>query len=373
MYEIHTGNTHTTAEDVKYNSEKMDILNNHLQELIKADKLQGASYLLSRNGNVFAHSSMGKLSFQDENSDLMPDSLRNIASITKMFTAVLIMKLIENGRLYLEQPVSDILEEFNNQTHGKITIFHLLTHTSGLSADTGYHLEPYPVEISAELMNNKDWLKRCLTGPLQAPVGKVWAYCTIGYAILGEIIRRITGKTYEQNLKEMILTPLKMDSTFIQIPVKYHNRLCVVNKEDLEDCEPLEEETLYPMVSGGGIISSLSDMWKFGEMLRNGGIFEGQRILSRITTNQMVINQLDGITAREWGSDEAVKPMGMGVFLESRGIVPSGTFGHEGGGRCFLYVDKANAFTAISFIPSKHVWVPESQLNVMNIIWSGIE
>lgn len=72
----------------------------------------------------------------------MPDSIRKIYSVTKLFTAVSVMKLIEDDLLYLEQPVMSVIEEFNNPVHSKINIFHLLTHTSGMCPDSGYFNEP---------------------------------------------------------------------------------------------------------------------------------------------------------------------------------------------------------------------------------------
>jgi hypothetical protein len=93
---VHKGETHTTPEEAGFLPERLDQLDTHLLELIAQDRLQGASYLLARHGQVFAHRSMGKLKCGEDSPPLMPDSIRRVASITKAFAAVAIMQLVED-------------------------------------------------------------------------------------------------------------------------------------------------------------------------------------------------------------------------------------------------------------------------------------
>jgi CubicO group peptidase (beta-lactamase class C family) len=135
---------------------------------------------------VFAWKSTGPLSGLEDKGDMQPDSLFGIASITKLFTATAILQLMERGKLVLDQPVSSVIEEFNNPMHGGILIKHLLTHTSGLSADPGACTEPYPLEFWNDDLNRDNWIKWALRGSLQYQTGKVWNYCSRGFMLLGK-------------------------------------------------------------------------------------------------------------------------------------------------------------------------------------------
>ncbi|MCL2722466.1 MAG: beta-lactamase family protein, partial [Treponema sp.] len=90
------GKTDCKPYDVGFNEIRIDVLNNHLQHLIDDGEIQCATYCVSRKGKVFAHGGVGKYSFRtDDNTPVQADSIRWIASITKVFTAVAIMKLVE--------------------------------------------------------------------------------------------------------------------------------------------------------------------------------------------------------------------------------------------------------------------------------------
>jgi CubicO group peptidase (beta-lactamase class C family) len=125
-----------TPEQAGYSPERLEHLDSHYRKLIEDGKVQGVIYAITRDGKVFANRAMGKASFRPEDERLCkPDSIRMIASVTKIFTTSAILKLAEDGLLLVTDPVSKFIEEFNNPTHGKINLRHLLTHTSGLAPD----------------------------------------------------------------------------------------------------------------------------------------------------------------------------------------------------------------------------------------------
>lgn len=160
-------------------------------------------------------------------------SLRKLSSITIAFTSVSIVKLIEDGKLYVDQPVATILEEFNNSMHQGITLFHLLTHTSGIMPVTGYYNEPYPREWwGANGMGN--WIQKVLQGPLVCKPGEAYNYSTVGFALLGEIVTRVSGQPYKDYVIEHILQPLRMNRTFFDIPVELRSEVCTVDERDVE-------------------------------------------------------------------------------------------------------------------------------------------
>jgi CubicO group peptidase (beta-lactamase class C family) len=213
---IHRGKTETTPESVNYSPRSIEWLDAHFSNLVTSGKLQGASYLLARKGKIFACASMGNLTADEETGDLMPDSIRQTASMSKVFTATAVMQLVEQGKLYIEQPVMEIIEEFNTSAHKHITIFNLLTHTSGIAGSPGYFCEPYPYEFPDYF--DKDWITNGLRGLVQAKPGEAWIYSSYGFAILGEIVSRVSGTCFHDYVTEQIITPLGMDHTFYIVP-----------------------------------------------------------------------------------------------------------------------------------------------------------
>ncbi|HEX8545897.1 MAG TPA: serine hydrolase domain-containing protein, partial [Cytophagaceae bacterium] len=140
-----------------------------------------------------------------------PDTKFRLGSITKQFTAVLIMQLVEQGKLKLEGKVTDYLTEYPKASGDKITIHHLLTHTSGIP---NYTDSPnFFKTLSRNPYKPIEFIKQFADLPLQYEPGSTFGYSNSGYFLLGVIIEKVTGKTYDKALQENIFTPLQMNST----------------------------------------------------------------------------------------------------------------------------------------------------------------
>ncbi len=133
------------------------------------------------------------------------DAVFQIGSITKVWTATVIMRLVDEGKLSLDTPVVEVIPDLTlptpEVTKG-VTIRHLLTHTSGIDGDvftdTGRGddcLEKY-VALLADAAQNH-------------PLGATWSYCNSGYSVLGRVIEKLTGKTWDAALKEMLFEPAR--------------------------------------------------------------------------------------------------------------------------------------------------------------------
>jgi CubicO group peptidase (beta-lactamase class C family) len=134
-----------------------------------------------------------------------------LGSITKQFTSMLIMQLVEKGKVKLDDKLSDYLPYYRKDTGEKVTIHHLLTHTSGIPSYTGLpnffqdiSRDPYPVE---------EFIKKYCSGDLEFEPGTKFKYNNSGYFLLGAIVEQVTGKTYENALQENILDPLNLKNT----------------------------------------------------------------------------------------------------------------------------------------------------------------
>jgi CubicO group peptidase (beta-lactamase class C family) len=373
---IHRGKTDCSPQDVKYNPNTLDRLDEHFQGLIEKGTIQAAAYLLARDGKVFSHKSMGRKSAFADKGEFLPDSLRPIASITKVFTTAALLQLMEQGKFFLHQPVSAFIKEFDTDMHRHITIFQLLTHTSGLKADPGNFFEPYPEEWDNSV-TKKNWIKKTLTGPLQFKPGTIWNYCSKGFNILAEIIARLSGMDYDRYIEEYIFKPLGMNSTFFFVPDKLKDKVSLVsewNKERL--MFKREQMPSLSLFGGGGIISSLSDLWKFGQMMLNGGIFKGKRILGRKTVEAAVKPQVKDIKAYNWQprmfDDSFNWTGGLCWEINKHTFLSDGTYDHEGAEGAGLFIDPKENFIFVGFYPDPE-WHGEAWVSPLAIAWSGIE
>jgi len=184
-----------------------------IQEVLTlAHKYQqfNGSALVAENGKVIYKGGFG-LANMEWNIPNTPDTKFRLGSITKQFTAMLTMQLVEQGKIKLDAKISDYLPDYRKDIGQKVTIHHLLTHTSGIPSYTG---QPGFLEnVSRNPYKVDDFVKKYASGNLEFEPGSKYAYNNSGYFLLGAIIEHVTGKPYEQVLKENIFDPLGMKNT----------------------------------------------------------------------------------------------------------------------------------------------------------------
>ncbi len=184
-----------------------------IDELMKAyhsyRQFNGA-VLVAENGKVMLKKGYG-LANMEWNIPVEPDTKFRLGSITKQFTSMLILQLVQEGKIKLEGKLTDYLPDYRKDTGDRITIHHLLNHTSGIPSYTG--LPNFFKESSRDPYSVSDFIKKFASGDLDFEPGTKWNYNNSGYFVLGAIIERVTGKPYEQVLKERILDPLGMKNT----------------------------------------------------------------------------------------------------------------------------------------------------------------
>ena len=139
------------------------------------------------------------------------DTKHRLGSITKQFTSMLIMQLVEQGKLKLDVPISTYLQDYPKANGDVITIHHLLTHTSGTPNYTSF--PGFFRNSSRDPYKPEEFMSVFADSTLEFKPGERFAYSNSGYFILGVIIEKITGKSYEQVLKDNITKPLKMNDT----------------------------------------------------------------------------------------------------------------------------------------------------------------
>ncbi|KLT68041.1 serine hydrolase [Flavobacterium sp. ABG] len=168
------------------------------------------SVLVAEHGKVIFKKGYGQANME-WNIPNQTDTKFRLGSISKQFTAFLIVKLAEGGKIKLDAPITTYLSDYPKATGDKITIHHLLTHTSGIPNYTS--VPKFLEEKSKEPYTPQEFIKTFENLPLEFTPGEKFRYSNSGYFLLGYLIEKITQKTYEQYLQETILTPLKMANT----------------------------------------------------------------------------------------------------------------------------------------------------------------
>ncbi len=175
-----------------------------------ANKQFNGTVLVAEKGQVIFKKGYG-MANMEWNIANTPDTKFRLGSVTKQFTAMLIMQLVETGKIKLTDPVTTYLPDYPKSTGDKITVHHLLTHTSGVP---NYTDVPNFFQTLARNPYTPDaFVKTFADRPLDFEPGTKFSYSNSGYFLLGVLIEHVTGKPYAQVLQENIFTPLQLRDT----------------------------------------------------------------------------------------------------------------------------------------------------------------
>src|SRR5919108_3742995 len=200
----------------------------HVEQLAAGWVAQGITsalvILVARRGVVVLHEAFGRLTPDDDAPLVKRDTIYPIASLAKPITATAAMLLVEDGLLGLQRQVSDSIPEFSGDGKQTVMVHHLLTHTSGLrDQDVDAHATkkrgvvaiPPPEETQHPWINEYLFLR--YDAPLWKPPGVEMSYCSYGYNLLGEIVRRVSGQALADFARDRIFEPLHMQDTFYSV------------------------------------------------------------------------------------------------------------------------------------------------------------
>lgn len=202
-----------------------------------------------------------------------PDTKFRIGSVTKQFTAALIMQLVEEGEIKLDEPITTYLTDYRKDTGDKVTTHHLLNHTSGIpSYTTGEFFQKY----SRDSYELDEFVKRFASGDLEFEPGEAFSYSNSGYHLLGAIIEKVSGKSYKEMLEEKILAPAGMsDSGFDVSATILKNRAQGYEKtaEGYRNAPYLDMGIPY---SAGSMYSTVDDLMKWEIALRENKLLSAE-------------------------------------------------------------------------------------------------
>ena len=173
-------------------------------------RLFNGSVLVAEDGKVIYKKGLG-LANMEWNIPNTPETKFRLGSITKQFTATLIMQLVEQGKVKLDGKISDYLPDYRKDVGDKVTVHQLLNHTSGIPSYTG--LPGFFQDVSRNPYTVGAFVKKYASNDLEFEPGSKFSYNNSGYFLLGAIVEKATGKSYEQVLKEKIFDPIGMKNT----------------------------------------------------------------------------------------------------------------------------------------------------------------
>ncbi len=280
----------------------------------KKDKNFNGTVIVATDGKTDFISAVG-LADRESGSKITPQSKFKIASITKTFTAVLTLKLYEQGKLDLNATIGKYFPEYRGNGRDKVTIHHLLTYSSGIPNEgekTGLLSYKSPINLN-------EYIAEYCSGNLEFESGSKSVYANTEYIILGKIIEKVTGKSFEKVLQKEILSPLKMKDTGMANSRKKVSGLVKTytqneSSKELKDDEPYLIETYF---ASGAMYSTAEDLLKFDT-----AIFS-KKLLQPKTTDLMLkfYPELGYAAYGFWGSD------GYGNFAEKFYYRPGGILG----------------------------------------------
>jgi CubicO group peptidase (beta-lactamase class C family) len=317
--------------------------------------------LVARRGVIVIHEAFGHLAPEQDSPPLELDSIYPLASLTKPITATAAMILVEDGLLGLNRPVSWYIPEFTGEGKDSVMVHHLLTHTSGLrEEDVNAHAKkrgtveiPPPDDTQPARAHEHLFLR--YDAPLWKPPGAEMSYCSYGYKLVGEIVRRVSGRSFHDFARERIFEPLGMKDTYYITPDSMRHRIV---KHHADGPYPWlgsrrHQEGYY---ASGGVCSTAIDMAVFGQMFLNRGTYGDTRILSLASVAEMTRNQIPGISARRGNEffPEASWSFSWNVHGSKKEVV-KGTlqspkaFCHGGMGGVFLWIDPVYEIVGVYF------------------------
>jgi CubicO group peptidase (beta-lactamase class C family) len=190
-------------------ADKAARIDEYLTRANKIGQFNGAA-LVAENGKVIYKKGLG-MANMEWNVPNEVDTKFRLASVTKQFTAALILQLVDQGKLKLDGKLSEYLPDYRKDVGDKVTIHHLLTHTSGIPSYTS--LPKFMEDASRNSYQVAEFVKKYASGDLEYEPGSKFRYNNSGYFLLGAIIEKIHGKPYEQVIKENIFEPLGMKNS----------------------------------------------------------------------------------------------------------------------------------------------------------------
>ncbi len=239
----------------------------------------GCAALVAYKGEIIYIKAFGLANIEN-GVPMKPDMIFRIGSITKQFTAIAILRLMEQGKLDLQDELTKYIPDY--PVNGKkITIEHLLTHTSGIKSYTD--MEEFNAAVQGKDMKVDELIAFFKNKPMDFDPGTNWKYNNSGYVLLGAILEKITGKPYGEYIEETIFKPLGMKNSLYGSNSKIiPNRASGYDpgKTGIQNASYLSMTLPY---AAGSLMSSVEDLYKWNRALRSNQLVKKETLEKAFT------------------------------------------------------------------------------------------
>ncbi len=262
--------------------------------------LFSGSVLVARRGEVLVKKGYG-LANEEWGVPNRPDTVFRLGSVTKQFTAMLVLQLVDEGKLALDARLSDVLPYYRKDTGSRITIHNLLDHTSGIP---NYTRPSFFAESARTRFTVEEFVTKFCSGDLEFDPGSRFAYSNSGYYVLGAIVERVAGKPYAEVLAQRITGPLGLRSTRLDDARPVIERRAAGYERDVRGVRNAPFLDMSAAFSAGALLSTVEDLFLWDQALY------GERLLSPKLMKAMFTPGL-GNYGYGWGIREV--PIGPGM------------------------------------------------------------
>jgi uncharacterized protein YbbC (DUF1343 family)/CubicO group peptidase (beta-lactamase class C family) len=330
--------------------EKLPELDEVVQRSIDNGEIPGAVVLVGHRGHVIYRKAFGERGVLPSREEMTPDTIFDLASLTKVFaTAPAVAKLVEDGKLRINDPVAHYLPEFASHGKDQITLRMLLTHTSGLAPD--------PPIAAAQAGADALWKEIC-NESLISPPGMRFEYSDTGFIVLGKLVERVAGESLDRYADRIFYAPMRMTHTRFRPPAEWIGQIAPTEEINLPPgAQPgsgkghvLRGEVHDPIARaiGGvaghaGLFSTVDDLARWCQLMLDDGAISnaagqpsGKRLFSLEMVRRMIAQEnppwVRSLRGYGWDIDS--------VYSSPRGeLFPVGSYGHTGFTGTSVWID----------------------------------
>lgn len=361
-----------SVESLGFSPPRLARIGTALRAEIAAGRLPGAVLAIARHGRLVSHEAYGWLDAQSQ-VPMPRDAVFSIASMTKPLVAAAALSLYEEGRLLVNEPVGRYLPQLAQMqvaagggsvpAQRPMTVQDLMRHTAGLTyGNRGYAVYENnglsSSDLVAERMSGEEFLQKLGALPLNFQPGSAWDY-GFGFDVLGLAIEAISGQSLANFLQDRLFAPLAMiDSGFVVPPEKSARYAKGLPNDPLTGKPQIMRDGTrrnYFDCGGGGAVSTAADYLRFAQMLLDGGVLDGRRVLGRKTVAFMTADhigpEVDTTRLRAYPNINGYG-FGLGVAVRRQtGIAPimssAGEFQWAGSTGPYFWVDPTEGLVVV--------------------------